>query len=216
MITLILGDDNPAKDKKISEIKKKFIHSSDAQKFDFELLYGHKLDSDVLKKAILSLPVLSPQRLVVIRSIHKFSPHNWEIIKAFLDAPDERVHLVLESEAEKVKDGCIAQAKKIAEVFQYGQGKKKNVFDMTNAMARRNAENALKILEDLLSEGNAPVMLMGGLVWFWGNKCKTQTTTDNYYKGLSFLQEADLNIKRSRLRPDHALEFLVVKLTHLL
>ncbi len=215
MIYLLLGEDGPAKDNKILEIKKNTINSNEALKFDFEILYAHKLSSDILKKAILSLPVVSDKRLVLIRSIQKLSPHNLDIISEFLDDQDERIVLALESASDKIKGGLIEKAKKHAKVFQFSQKKKMNVFDMTKAMSRRSSKDAMKILSDLLEDGNAPLMLMGGLIWFWG-KSKIQLSTENYHKGLSLLQEADLNIKRSRLKSDYALELLVVKLISLL
>ena len=51
---------------------------------------------------------------------------------------------------------------------------------------------------------------MGGLVWSWG-KARSFARRENFQKGLVALQEADLNIKRSRLAPQQALEVLVVK-----
>ncbi len=215
MIYLLIGEDNPAKDKKISEIKTKVIRSDEAQKFDFEMLYGHKLNSDILKKAILSLPVMSSKRLVIIRSVHQLSPHNLDILIAFFDSPDERIDLVLESPTDKIKGDFIPRSKEVAQIFRCELPKKLNVFDMTNAMSRRNVKNALKILSELLSNGNVPVMIMGGLVWFWGT-CRRQISSAKYHQGLFFLQEADLNIKRTRLKPDYALELLVAKLTSLL
>ncbi len=216
MIYLLSGEDGPAKDNKILEIKKKHIHSNEALKFDFELLYGHKLHSDDLKKAILSLPVVASRRLVIIRSAHKLSPHNIEIVSEFLDSPDERVDLVLDVIADKRKNPFLDKVQKAeVKVFHFSSKKKLNVFDMTRAMSGGSAKEALKMLQDLLREGSAPLMIMGGLVWFWG-KCRVQISCSDYHKGLSFLQEADLNIKRSRLSPDCALEILIVKLTGLL
>ena len=94
---------------------------------------------------------------------------------------------------------------------------KQNIFDVTRAMTRLRLTEALKILSGLLRDGTHPLQLMGGLVWFW-KKCRNrfQTSPDKYEKGLVILQEADLNLKRSRLRPDHALEVLVVKLCGIL
>ena len=45
---------------------------------------------------------------------------------------------------------------------------------------------------------------------------KPKVSGDNFKQGLFILQEADLNIKRSRLDPEHAIETAVVKLTELI
>ncbi len=85
---------------------------------------------------------------------------------------------------------------------------------MTRVMANDPAQ-ALKILNELLEEGIHPLQIMGGLLWFWGKE-KFRLKGDRYNKGLLVLQEADLNIKRSRLLPEHAIEVVVVKLCSLL
>ena len=82
-------------------------------------------------------------------------------------------------------------------------------------MTARNPVEALKILGNLLVEENHPLQIMGGLIWFWG-KSRTRLSADQFKKGLMCLQEADLNIKRSRLKPEHTLEVLVVKLSSLI
>lgn len=84
---------------------------------------------------------------------------------------------------------------------------------MTKIMLRSPAE-ALKMLTQLLEEGSHPLQILGGLVWFWG-KSRERLSPAQFKKGLLALQEADLNIKRSRTRPEHSLEILIVKLASL-
>ncbi|MBZ0166329.1 MAG: hypothetical protein K8I00_05930, partial [Candidatus Omnitrophica bacterium] len=68
-----------------------------------------------------------------------------------------------------------------------------------------------KLLAVLLRDGTHPLQIMGGLVWIWG-RLKNRISADNFQQGLRELQAADLNIKRSRLHPEHAVEILVTKL----
>jgi DNA polymerase III delta subunit len=56
---------------------------------------------------------------------------------------------------------------------------------------------------------------MGALVWYWGKEGKT-LGQERFERGLKALEEADLNIKRSRLNPQYAVEKLVVELGLLL
>ena len=56
---------------------------------------------------------------------------------------------------------------------------------------------------------------MGALVWFWG-KSQDRMPGERFRKGLLVLQEADVNIKRSRLKPEYAVEVAVIKLMRLL
>ena len=123
--------------------------------------------------------------------------------------------LVLEADRLSASDPFIKKIHKKADIFNFSQKERQNVFDMTKAMSSRQTAEALKILSELLTEGDQPLQIMGALVWFW-RKIKDRLTAVRYVQGLQFLQEADLNIKRSRLRPDYALEVVVVKLTGLL
>ena len=52
---------------------------------------------------------------------------------------------------------------------------------------------------------------MGALVWYWGKEGKA-CGKERFERGLKALEEADLNIKRSRLDPQYAVEKLVVEL----
>jgi DNA polymerase III delta subunit len=214
MIYLLLGEDGPAKDNKISEIKKKHIQSNEALEFDYELLYGSKLHPDDLQKALLSLPVVSSRRLVIVRTAHKLSPRHCDILNTFLETPQEHVHLALEAQADQLNRLRLDEQRARVKTFRFASKKKMNVFDMTKVMARGNTKKALQMLSDLLADGDAPLRIMGGLVWFWG-RSQRQLSAENYHKGLSLLQEADFHIKRSRLRTDYALELLVTKLTSL-
>ena len=123
--------------------------------------------------------------------------------------------LVLESSEVTEKDSFVKKVKPFAEIVSFSVEKRSNVFDMTRAMSYKKPADALKILSGLISEGSHPLQIMGGLVWFWG-KAGQRIGMQKYEKGLRALQDADLDIKRSRLKPDYAMEVLVVKLCTLL
>jgi len=212
---LFLGNDSITKDEKIGELKKKILSSLEAQKFDYQVLHGNKLNSDDLKQALLFLPAVAKQRLVVIRAIHKLSLHNKKLILEFLQAGEGHVVLIFDSDESDLKNSFIAKLKTYTKTHSFSGASKENLFDMTRAITARNPVAALKILANLLAEGNHPLQVMGGLVWFWG-KSRTRLSAERFKKGLMCLQEADLNIKRSRLKPEHTLEVLVVKLISLL
>jgi len=210
MIIFLFGSDNLAKDSKISEIKKKYIATADSENFDFETLYSDKLNSDDLKKALVALPAVSKKRLVVLRGIQKLSKHSKEIIVEFSQKDESATVLVLESDTTKENDSFLVALGKKCEAIRFGKEQKQNVFDMTREMSRDPAE-ALKILSEIIEEGTHPLQIMGGLVWFWG-RLRNQLPASKFQKGLEELQDADLNIKRSRCNAEHAVEILIVKL----
>jgi len=216
MIYLLLGEDSVKKDEKIAEIKKKVLVSKDAFQIDYEVLHSNKLKPEALKKALISLPAISKQRLVVVRSIEKLDQQNKDLILDFLKIKEESIVLVLDCSKADGRSAFLKKITAIADVKDFGTKEKQNVFDMTNAISACDGSAALKILYDLMSNGEVPVRILGALVWFWSNKVKRRLSKDKYKKGLLELQEADLNIKRSRLSPEHALEVLVVNLCSLI
>lgn len=216
MIHLLLGEDRLAKDEKISEIKRNCLSSPDALKFDYEVLSAVKLDSDELKKSLITLPAVSPQRLLLIRSIEKLNTKNKDILSEFMRLPDRPVVLILDSDQSSLKGEFFRELEAAAQVARFTtSGKKEDIWAMTRAMERRRPADALKILDALLEDGDAPLKVMGGLVWFWGS-IRSRLSKEGFKKGLLVLQEADLNIKRSRLKPEHAVEVAVTQLSSLI
>ncbi len=212
MIYLFFGEDSETKNRHLVELKQKFFPQKEALEFDYEILYAFKLDSETLKKALLALPVLAPERLMVIREIHRLSPHNKELIVEFLKESSQHASIVLDSDETQIDEDFIRKLKPSLKVVDCSKGEKTDVFDLTRAISFGKSVEALKILDGILSEGVQPLQIMGGLVWFWG-KSRARMQSAEYQKGLRALKEADVNIKRSRLEPGQALEVLVVKLS---
>ena len=210
-IYLFLGGDSQDKDQKILEIKNKIFPDKDALKFDYELLHAHKLNPDDLKKSLIALPAMAERRLVVLKGIQKcMAPHK-EIVLNFLKEQWTDTILILDSDQADIKNAFITKISAVAKVFKYSSDIKCNVFDMTRAISSDNKVKALSILTELIKQGDHPLQIMGGLVWFW-EKSRDKLSGEKFKKGLLELQETDLNIKRSRLKPEHALEFCVTKL----
>ena len=200
----------------IAEIKKTCLPSDDALKLDYECLYGSKIEPSELKKSLIALPAISGKRLILIRTVEKLNTQNKKILLDFIQSENEHAVLILDSDEVSPKNSFMNKISAVAKVMRFGSGTiKKNVFDMTRRMENRDSSGALKILEHLMSGGDHPLQIMGGLVWFWG-KSKNRLSKDHFKKGLLVLQEADLNIKRSRLKPEYAVEIAVTKLSSLI
>ena len=216
MIYLFLGEDRQAKEQQIAEIKAACFSSDDAPKFDYERLHGIKLDPDVLKKALIALPALAQKRLILIRSAEKLDTRNKNIILEFIRTENRHAILILDSDETDLKNDFFSQVTAAAKVMRFTQGgKKQNIWAVTRAIERQNTSEALAVLNDLLEKGDHPLQIMSALVWFWGN-LKDRLSAESFKKGLLVLQEADSNIKRSRLKPEHAIEIVVTKLSSLI
>lgn len=210
MIYLLKGDDYRAKETKIDELKKKFLVHPDAPRFDFDNLNAEKLAPAELKKSLVSLPAVNPHRLVFIRNIQKANEQNQKILVAFFKEKPEHCIVIGDMSAPSQK-GFITQLAKMGQKLEFGTGKKITVWEMTDQIKARNSKEALRLLSQMIKDGSHPLQIMGGLVWFWG-RMKTRIPARNFQQGLQELQIADLNIKRSRLQPDHAVQILVTKL----
>ena len=135
------------------------------------------------------------------------------MILEFIGNKADYAVLILETEEDQT-DSFIKKLRPLVKTVEFSKQAKLNVFDLTRVISEHRSAEALKILAQLQSQGDHPLQIMGGLVWFWG-KSRGKLSVSRFENGLKALQEADLNIKRSRLEPDHALEVAVIKLCSL-
>jgi DNA polymerase III delta subunit len=212
---LILGEDKRRKDEEINSLKKGLLFSSDAQKFDCDALYAHKLSPEELKRSLMSLPAISRQRLVIIREGEELKQQHKEMLSEFFESDQKTTVVILEAELS-ASDKFVQKISGYAQIKEFAVAQGENVFAVTRMMMSRKHTEALTILHEIMDAGQHPLQIMRGLVWFWGNKARARLTQDRFEKGLLCLQEADLNIKRSKLAPDYALEILLAKLCVLL
>lgn len=214
MVYLLLGADLKAKDARIAAIKSSLFKSSEAHVFDLEALDAAGIPPDALKKALITLPVINPKRLVVLRNAHKLKTDDLASLRRFVISPSDHVDLVLESSEGAMK----ADWKDIVPLCSsqvFALPAKPNVFDMTKLMTAGKQKDALNMLSGFLADGTHPLQILGGLAWFWA-KDGRRLAPECFESGLKSLEEADLNIKRSRLDEYFAVEKAVVELCGLL
>ena len=211
MIYLFLGDDLAAKDARIAEIKNKFFkNSQEALAFDFDNLDASQRGADALKKALLSLPVIAPLRLILVRQIHQLKSADIQVLLNFCQKPAKHCDVILES-SEKVLKGDLKGLPLYCKTAVMARPEAPNVFDMTKLITAHRSGEALKMLDGFYRDNVHPLQIMGALVWYWGREGKL-LGKQRFEQGLKALEEADLNIKRSRLEPQYAVEKLVVEL----
>ncbi len=214
MTYLLLGEDPLAKDQKIAELKEEILPSRDALAFDYESLDGAEVEARALQKALLTLPVMGRRRLIVLRAVHKLDAQSKEILLQCVAQKRDDVAIVLDAGDAQASNAFMKSLAAHSKVINVATRKRQNVFDVTNALSARDPVEACAILNDLFAQGDHPLQVLGGLIWFWG-KSRPRLSDENFRKGLEVLQEADLNIKRSRLKPEHGMELLLVKLAGL-
>ena len=215
MIYLFLGEDLAAKDARITEIKNTlFKASQEALAFDFDNLDAKDLKENELKKAFLTLPVIAPHRLIILRQVHKLRSADISSLISFCQKPAQYCDLVLES-SENLLKGDLKDLPLYAKGAVFAKPQGPGVFDMTKLITANRSGDALKMLDGFYRDNVHPLQIMGALVWYWGKEGRS-LGRERFEKGLKALEEADLNIKRSRLDPPYAVEKLVVELGLLL
>ncbi|MDD3374303.1 MAG: hypothetical protein PHY73_01085 [Candidatus Omnitrophica bacterium] len=210
MIYLLVGQ-SPSKENKISEIKTSVLTSKESLSFDYEILHGHKLNDEILKKSLISLPSVSKKRVVLLRQAHELNARAKKIILSCQKDCDKTVDLILDADEWSTKDSFLRTLGKAITVVNFEQKKKADVFEMTRAIISNRKIDALKLLTQLIEEGNHPLKIMAPIVWSWKNS-RNRISKERFRRGLMMIQDADFCIKRSRLSSEYALEVLVVKL----
>ena len=215
MIYLFLGDDGRAKDAKIAEIKAKFFNGSpEALAFDFDNFDAGQLPADALKKALLTLPAIAPRRLIIVRQIHKLKSAAAAVLVNFCRKPLGHCDVILESVEKTLKAAELKELPMHARAVVFGGPAKPNAFDMTRLMSANRTAEALKMLNGFYRDNVHPLRIMWTLVEFWGREGRA-LGKERFERGLKSLEAADLNIKRSRLDPEYAVEKVVVELVEL-
>ncbi len=208
-IYLFMGEDGVSKDRKIAALKKENLPENSLQ-FNYELLYADSLEPSKLKELLYCLPVNSRKRLVVIKEADKLSSQNKEILLSFVKNPPKDTLLVLDTNKSGIKDDLFKDLSRYAEIFNFTKPAL-NVFDLGRSVAHKKSKEALLCLSRLLENGEKQGNILGVIGWQW-RKLRQAMPEKEFIRGLELLQEADLNIKRSRLKGNLALELLVVKL----
>lgn len=210
-----IGEDQRLKDEKIALLRQELLPSPDAQKFDGDSIDSYKLSAEEFKKPLMALPAVALHRVIVIRNAEKLNQQHKDILFEFFKS-DQKTTIVIIDAQWSAKDKFLKKITPFVKVEECAVVPAENIFAVTRMMSSGQNVKALKILHDILDEGQHPLQIMGGMVWFWGNTARGRLSQEKFEKGLLFLQEADLNIKRSRLAPYYALEVLIAKLCVLL
>lgn len=211
MIYLLFGDQMDKKDPFIAGIKSASPAFQSAS-FDIENLDGSSISKDDLKKALVALPMAAEKRLVIVTNVNKLKTADIQSLAGFIATRPTHVDIVLETSLFELPSAFKA-IEAASQVKVFGQPAPKP-FEITNHMQRSQTALALKSLNRFIDDGMYPANILGVLVWYWG-KHGRQFSSKNFQQGLLLLEEADLNIKRSRLNPGYALEKVVVQLVEL-
>ena len=208
MVYLFLGDDPFSKDKQLKLIRTQHLDPRTEQ-FNLDILYGKELITKTLQEKLLSLPVRNQKRLVVIKNAQDAKDEVKACILDFAKAPDKHIVLVVDVIASDRKDQFLAQMARLSKIIRFKEALRPDTFALGRQIALRRPDTALRILNQLLQEGERPERILGGLRYVWE---KDAASPIEARRRLKLLLNCDIEIKTGRVRPVFALERLVVSL----
>jgi DNA polymerase III delta subunit len=178
--------------------------------FNLDFLYARGLKLEVLQERILSLPVKSKKRMLVIREAQNLEEDIKKFILEYVKKPFSSLILVLDVEQQDQKDTFVKNIYNYVQVFRFREQTRLDVFTLGRFIELKKPESALRILNQLLEKGEKPEWILNGLRYSLGRNIAYPQETR---KRLKLMLNCDIDIKMGRLKPVFALEKLVVSLS---
>lgn len=206
-VYLLVGQDSPSRDKITAKIKQEHLPAS-LQDFNLERLYARDLSLKDFQEKLLCLPAASGKRLIIVRNTERLSSDIKKFISDYVRKPLAHIVLVLDVDRSEPKDEFVNSLSRYATSY-IRQEARLDSFSLSRQIELRKPGSSLKVLRQLLDKGERPERILGGLRYVWENRPFQNLETR---KKLRLLLLCDIDIKTGRLRPDFALEKLVINL----
>jgi hypothetical protein len=217
-VYLFIGQDSFSKAVKLKNLKAEFL-PPEIEKFNFDLLYAKDLNLAGLQERLLSLPLKTKKRIIVIKNAQDLKQEIKDFILRYVKKPYPAILLVLDIDsASMYKAGTLRQGSKdefvrniarYSETLHFREEIRLDTFNLGRQIELRRADYALRVLNQLLENGERPERILGGLRYSW---LKGITSALELRKRIRLLLKCDLDIKTGKLKPEFALEKLVVNL----
>lgn len=208
MVYLFIGEDSLSKDIKLERIKQEFLPPVE-KNFNLDVLYAKELDLLTLQERIRTLPLKSKKRIIVIKDAQRLGDNIKKFILDYVKHAPPSVILVLDISQKNYKDEFISHLCRYAQVCRFRESVQLDTFALAHPIETKRLDFALRLLSQLLKDGEKPERILGGLRYIWERDSISGIETR---KRLKALLDCDIDIKTGRLRPDFALEKLVVRL----
>ncbi len=214
MIHLFIGQDiisdTGASQKEITLQKiKQSCFSRDTQDFNFDILYARELHLKTLQERLIALPGAGQARLLLIKDAQSLRPDVKEYLLRYFKKPYPQISLVLDAGLALSRDEFINTVSKYAQVYHFKSVEHPSAFLLFDQIKLGPPGAALKVLNQLLKDGQKPELILGGLRY----SCERDNTSSAETKRrLKLLLACDLDIKTSKIKPEFALERLVMNL----
>ena len=210
MVYLFVGEDEFSKGVKLQKIKQEFFPPQ-LEPFNFEILYSKNLDLRTLKTRFFLLPIKARQRLILIKDAPALRPDIKRYLLTLIKKPPSHLSLILDARRIDRRDQFFNQISGLVKLINFRQSKQINAFTLAEQIIQKRTKPAMRLLRQLLLQGERPEKILGALRYQLHGE---RLSIFERKKKLIFLLNCDIDIKTGRLKPDFALERLLIRLCY--
>lgn len=208
MLYLFIGEDSLSKALKIKAIRQEALNKK-IEQFNLDILYAKELALADLQEKLLYFALNSPQRLVIIKDAQELKEDIKGFILQYAKKLPKNIILILDINHVGKSDEFINGLYRSAKVFRFREVKQFDTFALGRWITLRRPAHALRVLNQLIKDGERPERILGGLRYI----CERDTAGSlEMRKKLKLLLHCDIDIKTGRLKPIFALEKLIISL----
>lgn len=209
-VYLFIGEDANSKDAQISRLKEQFL-SKKNQEFNSDTLYATDTDLTLksLQEKLLFLPLDSQKRLVVIKNAQDLSRQLKEFLIQYAKKPQEKIILIIDMDRYDLRDEFVKTISFYAQTVRFAQSYQPSVFELNKQINLKKTAASLRLLNQLLLNGQKPELILGALRASWE---KYLNNPPELKRRIKFLLQCDVAIKTGALKANFALERLIVNL----
>ena len=208
MVYLLIGQDIQAKEIQLQKIKQEFL-PKELQDFNSDTLYAKEVTLKEIQERLLSIPLKSAVRIVVIKDAQSLDEASRDFLSAYCKAARKELILILDFERYDYRDKFIKDMSACATITRCRETVNPDAFALARQIESKKADPALRLLNQLLNNGEAPERILGALRYAWE---KQNMGGQESRRWLKQLLACDIEIKTGRLKPACALEKLIVSL----
>lgn len=208
LLYLFIGEDCFSKDAKLKKIKEEFLNK-DIESFNLDTLYARELNLMELEEKLLCLPFKAKKRVVVIKDAQCLKEDIQDFILKYAKDPRPYIVLVLDMSQYDPKNEFVRRILRFTIVCRFKEPMHLDTFALSRQIELKRGDYALRLLNQLLNNGEKPERILGGLRYSLMKIARSHFETR---RRLKLLLNCDIDIKTGRLKPSLALERVVINL----
>ncbi len=209
MVYLFIGEGSASKDVKLKALRQEIL-SGNTESFNLDVVYAQELTRKELQEKLIYLPVKNARRLLVIKEAQNLKEDVKDFILQYVQKPSKHVSLVIDVSPRGKPPGFVNQLQRFVQVIRFQETRQPDTFTLGRSIELGKLDTALRLLNQLLKNGERPERILGGLRYTWE---KDRGTPVELRRKLRLLLNCDIDIKTGRLKPAFALEKLVIGLS---